>query len=225
MWGENRNAGGRVIAAAMVMLLVGTSFVLLPSNSGGSVLATQHEPISIVGDQEFTAENGVTAGSGTSSDPYIIEGWEIGPNEKYISLLILNTRAYFTVRDVHIFTADIGISMSNVTHGRVEGSVFWNTSIGVSMYHSDSCKVTRSTFELNQIGVLISYCDATQSKNTYINCTDNVKKVERDVPLITTWVGAAVCVAALIPLSIVMGFLIYYRTKSRKMNREHPPLQ
>ncbi len=205
--------------------MFGISFVLMPGDSGGSALAIQHSPIAIVGDQEFTAENGVTGGSGTSADPYMIEGWEIGPNEKYISVLIMNTRAYFTVRNVHIVTADIGISMSNVTHGRVENSVFYNTSIGVSMYHSDSCKVTLSTFELNQIGVLISYCDATQSKNTFINCADNVKKVEREVPLITTWVGAAICVAALIPLSIVMGFLIYYRAKTRKMNREHPPVQ
>ena len=188
-------------------------------------MATQHAPISIVGDADFTAENGVTGGSGTSADPYIIEGWEIGPNEKYISFLIMNTRAYFTVRNVYIFTADIGISMSNVTHGRVENSRFLSTSIGVSMYNSDSCKVTLSTFELNQIGVLISYCDATQSKNTFINCADNVKKVEHEVPLITTWVGAAVCVAALIPLSLVMGLLIYYRMQGRKMNRGHPPVQ
>ncbi len=213
------------MASAMVALLAGTSFVLMAPGSSGSALTTQHEPISIVGDSDFTVENGVTGGSGTSADPYIIEGWEIGPNEKNISLQIMNSRAYFTIRNVFIFTADIGISMTNVTHGRVENSMFFSTSIGVSMYNSDSCKVTLSTFELNQIGIMISYCDATQSKNTFIDCVDNVKKLEHKESLITTWVGTAVCVAALIPLILFLGLLIYYRMQNRKMNRQYPPVQ
>src|SRR2546426_10672179 len=36
-----------------------------------------HPPISIEGDAGFTPANGVTGGTGTPSDPYIIEGWEI----------------------------------------------------------------------------------------------------------------------------------------------------
>ena len=36
-----------------------------------------HDPIYISGNDNFTTENGVTGGSGTKDDPYIIEGWEI----------------------------------------------------------------------------------------------------------------------------------------------------
>lgn len=188
-------------------------------------MAVPHEPIFIVGDDNFTAENGVTDGSGTSSDPYVIEGWDMGPNEELTSFVIMNTRSYFTVRDLYIHTASIGISLSNVTHGRIESSVFLNMTIGVSMYNCDSCIVTLSTFELNRIGIVLSYSDSTQSKNTFINCTENVKRVEVVLPLMNTWVGTAICVATLIPLCIFIGLLLYYRSKSKQMKREYPPVQ
>ena len=38
---------------------------------------TVHDPILIVGNAEFTNASGVVWGSGTESDPYIIEGWDI----------------------------------------------------------------------------------------------------------------------------------------------------
>jgi len=34
-------------------------------------------PIIITGDNDFTEANGVTSGSGTAGDPYIIENWAI----------------------------------------------------------------------------------------------------------------------------------------------------
>jgi nitrous oxidase accessory protein NosD len=225
MWRKTHPAWGQVGAIAVALLIVGTSLVVLPASSDGSGLAIQHDPIFISGDQEFIAENGVTGGSGTSSDPYTIEGWDIGPNEAFTSIVIVNTRSYFIVRDVHLFTASVGISLTNVTHALIESSVFFNMTLGVSMYKCDSCKVTLSTFELNRIGIVFSYSDATQSKNTFINCTENVKRVETELPLMNTWVGTAVCVATLIPLSIFIGLLLYYRSRSGKMKREYPPVQ
>ncbi|MDI6707562.1 MAG: hypothetical protein QME47_00485 [Candidatus Thermoplasmatota archaeon] len=40
---------------------------------------TEHEPILIDGNENFTAENGVSnpSAEGTESDPYIIENWDI----------------------------------------------------------------------------------------------------------------------------------------------------
>src|SRR3990170_2421328 len=51
-------------------------YPLMQPYEPGSGLTT-HAPIVIVGNAEFTGANGVTGGSGTPSDPYIIEGWEI----------------------------------------------------------------------------------------------------------------------------------------------------
>ena len=38
---------------------------------------TSHDPILIVGNENFTTANGVTGGNGTEADPYVIDGWEI----------------------------------------------------------------------------------------------------------------------------------------------------
>ena len=43
---------------------------------------TQHDPIYIHGNDDFTSENGVTGGSGTSNDPYIIEDWDINASSQ-----------------------------------------------------------------------------------------------------------------------------------------------
>lgn len=60
-----------------------------------------HDPILIDGNQEFTAENGVVKGSGTSSDPYIIEGWQINPNSGD-GIYIAHTTVHFVIRNVII---------------------------------------------------------------------------------------------------------------------------
>ncbi|MEN3009655.1 MAG: hypothetical protein ABDI20_01510 [Candidatus Bipolaricaulaceae bacterium] len=38
---------------------------------------TERGPIVILSDQDFTAENGVVAGTGTPTDPYLLVGWTI----------------------------------------------------------------------------------------------------------------------------------------------------
>src|SRR3972149_6635673 len=60
------------LASVAVFLLA--PFVLLPAESAGLPPWTG---IRIEGDAGFTQENGVTAGSGTAGDPYVIEGWRI----------------------------------------------------------------------------------------------------------------------------------------------------
>ncbi|MEM3040044.1 MAG: hypothetical protein QXO54_04490, partial [Candidatus Methanomethylicaceae archaeon] len=76
-------------------------------------------PITIVGNDQFTPENGVVSGSGTPSDPYIIENWTIdAQNGNGIS--IFHTDAYFIIRNCTIFNGVYGIYMLNVTNGRIE---------------------------------------------------------------------------------------------------------
>lgn len=56
---------------------------------------TPHAPISIKGDENFTEENGVTGGSGTRNDPYIIEGWNITESP---AIAIRYTSSYFVIQ-------------------------------------------------------------------------------------------------------------------------------
>ena len=43
---------------------------------------SNHDPIIINGNDDFTPENGVTGGSGTENDPYIISDWIIKPDHR-----------------------------------------------------------------------------------------------------------------------------------------------
>jgi Intracellular proteinase inhibitor/Bacterial Ig domain/Periplasmic copper-binding protein (NosD) len=78
--------------------------------------------IIINGDDEFTAANGVSGGSGTAEDPYVIEGWAF---QSYVSTFarvsISNTTRPFVVRDLTIACgSSVGILLDHVTDGRVE---------------------------------------------------------------------------------------------------------
>jgi len=53
----------------LALIWMGFCFAVGVSASGS------HDPISILGNSDFTVENGVVAGSGTTEDPYIIAGW------------------------------------------------------------------------------------------------------------------------------------------------------
>src|SRR2546421_12547004 len=55
-------------------------------------ILTQHAPILIEGDNNFTAPNGVTAGTGGAADPYVIEGWLIDATSSN-GITIRQTRA------------------------------------------------------------------------------------------------------------------------------------
>ncbi|MEM3445732.1 MAG: hypothetical protein QW115_07170, partial [Thermoplasmata archaeon] len=62
-----------------------------------------HAPIHINGNGEFTSTNGVTGGSGTENDPYIIEGWDIDANGGSYGIWIENTSVYFVIKNCTVY--------------------------------------------------------------------------------------------------------------------------
>src|SRR5256885_5165288 len=64
-------------------------------------ILTQHAPILIEGDNNFTAPNGVTAGTGGAADPYVIEGWLIDATSSN-GITIRQTRAHLLMRNLAI---------------------------------------------------------------------------------------------------------------------------
>src|SRR5207249_9205604 len=80
-----------------------------------------HAPIFINGNNGFTANNGVTGGSGTSSDPYIIENWLITTSGSGIE--IDNTNAFFVITNVSIqgmVRPAAAILFSNISNGELD---------------------------------------------------------------------------------------------------------
>jgi parallel beta-helix repeat protein len=115
----------------MVILAVASTASLIMNQGGrlGTEAGPQvgvngqiaHSSITITGDSGFTPANGVTGGSGTASDPYIISGWSITSTAED-SLTISNTRSFFVVRNVTLNGGFQGIVFTNVTNGRLENS-------------------------------------------------------------------------------------------------------
>ncbi len=102
---------------------------------------TDHNPIVIHGDTGFTIANGVTGGSGTFTDPYVIQGWAISTDFLCCAspgIVISDTKAYFTIDNVYINNpGSDGIELANVQNGVIKDSAM---NDGVACYGSpDSC--------------------------------------------------------------------------------------
>src|SRR5207249_6912442 len=107
----------------------------------------------------FTAANGVTGGSGTASDPYIIAGWEINASASFYGIVIANTRAPFVIRDVFVHGGrgwqSQGISLDNVTSGQVVNSTVADTWQAIAASQAPGVAILNSTIGTNEDGISV----------------------------------------------------------------------
>jgi parallel beta-helix repeat protein len=127
----------------------------------------------IVGDSGFVPANGTTSGSGTASDPYIIEGWDINAS-KVDGIRIWDTTAYFIIRNVFIHdggSAFYGIWLSNVRNGRVSNVNTTRNSVGIALDESSLNNIVSGNTVTNNIdGIYIwSSSKTTISGNKVTN--------------------------------------------------------
>ncbi len=127
-----------------------------------SVAAAARGPIVIQSDSDFTAENGVVAGTGTTDDPYVIAAAEItaGSEDAY-GLRIENARASFVVRGTVIEgapgTSATGVRIAFSNSGRLEGCTISGVAVGVEIVSSPgvvlrSCVISTSGLGLRVTG-------------------------------------------------------------------------
>ena len=118
-----------------VSLLLATFFAVNPILPRAAAIQA-HSIILIVGNSGFTPANGVTAGTGTASDPYVIQGWNINVCWQcpYYGIEVANTTAYFRIFNVTVssqITAQpaTDILLKNATNGRIDNSIVEDGSI------------------------------------------------------------------------------------------------
>ena len=131
-----------------------------------------HDPICIIGDDDFTAANGVVGGSGTTEDPYIIEGWEIyaaASNGVYVE----GAASSFVIRDVRVYSdggEETGIAVGLCTGSSVvQDCVAEGFRNGIAAFDSCDVVITRCTCSGNsQVGIFLELCqgEVTVSNNT-----------------------------------------------------------
>src|SRR5256712_5565789 len=101
-----------------------------------------HAPIFIDGNDGFTADNGIPGGTGTSDDPYVINGWTIQAQSYGIE--IANTTAYLTITNVTISWGGEGILLSSIQNVIVQNSHISVQGIGIRVENSGNFQLTRN---------------------------------------------------------------------------------
>ncbi len=155
--------GGRpaaILSFFLVLSIAASVLVLAPPVSAGPRVVpgglAPHAPIDIRSDTDFTPANGVTGGSGTAVDPYIIEGWDIDASTAH-GVGIRDTTAYFAIRKVFVHSGApsyFGINLFNVSHGYVDNVTASGNWFGLLVDQSDDVTILRSNFSANaQTGV------------------------------------------------------------------------
>jgi parallel beta-helix repeat protein len=112
-----------------------------------------HVPILIDGNTNFIASNGVTSGSGTSRDPFVIEGWSIAAEPGQPAVEIEHTTAFFTVRNVEALSGSTGVDLINADHGSILNSTL-NLEEAVFIEGSRDITVSRNIVMNGEILVL-----------------------------------------------------------------------
>jgi len=177
-----------LVVASLMMLVILSIFASQVSAEG----LTPRSPIYIDGNDGFTPANGVTSGSGTAEDPYILENWDISTANAH-GIEIRNSSAYFVIRNCHVHDGMVGghygIYFNDVTNGKVENSIAENNSSGIYLYRSNNNIIINSTMQNNVIDIefyfssynLIENCTSDtrigpySNNNTITNCTGGVR--------------------------------------------------
>lgn len=177
---ETRSFKGILLSTLMMVSIVAPAILIL---SPGPVHAasTPHAPIYIDGNDNFTLSNGVTSGSGTESDPYIIENWIMIENYNVAGshgIKIENTSAYFVIRNCVIDGGLVGYDADGTAELNLATDSQGLTLYEWLLYRSNIClnrvsngKVENCVVRNREAGIyLCESSDSTISGNTCLNC-------------------------------------------------------
>jgi parallel beta-helix repeat protein len=160
---------GKVSAVVLVFLMSAASFSLLVSTVPERASAyASHSPILIDGNAGFTAANGVTRGSGTESDPYIIEGWDINASTAN-GIEIRNTDVHLIVRACYVHDAGwyySGIALNSCRNSSLSNNYCSNNYCGISLGGiSSGDSLSYNNCSNNGVGIILASSNCTVSWN------------------------------------------------------------
>lgn len=213
----------RIKALPMSFVIIAATFATLIMVPQETDALAEHGAISIVGDEGFTVDNGVTSGTGSSGDPYIIEGWEI-VLERGICIAIRESRAHYVIRDVHLTGGAIGISLRDAQNGLVTDSIIDNNTAGIYAFYAHDTTISDCVISNATLGINIQYCEGFSVKG--VTFADNELDIQ-EASLLWEYTREAqkVFVVAGAILIGFVGLLVYFRVKDwRKGDLEPPPM-
>ena len=165
--------------AVIVVLALVAMLQMLPASSANPIPwppsdpPEHHDPIEINGNDDFTAENGVTEGSGTSMDPYIIENWLIEASPISSGISIRDCTSEFLIRNVRVVdsspddpwsNAPYGIEIDNCMAGLIVSCIISGTETGIGLTGCSQTwlhSVDISSTERSDYGISVAACVGT----------------------------------------------------------------
>ncbi len=190
---SNRAVRTTTLCLGLMLLLE-----LASAPSTGAATASRG-PISIIGNSSFTSSNGVTGGSGTLNDPYIIENWiitgsssgntgivigeEVTTRSGAGGIYIENTAAYFVIRNCTVENSGDpahngyynGIYLSNVKNGILSNNTC-SSNNGDGIHLSSS---NHNVLDNNNCSNNINFNGISLESSSYNILTNNICKSNR----------------------------------------------
>ncbi len=93
-----------------------------------------HAPIDIDGNAGLLADNsstGISWGSGTATDPYVIDGWEIDATGDFCGIYVSQVDAHFVISNLLVYNAMWGIALSFCSNGTVSHCTVRDSNNGI----------------------------------------------------------------------------------------------
>jgi parallel beta-helix repeat protein len=132
-----------------------------------SVLSA-HSTIYISSDSQFTTANGVVRGSGSQSDPYVIENWSINA-ARADGIEIYSTDSYFVIRNCYVYNGNYsydGIYLYSADNGIVENNRIISCEVGISLYYSDNNIISNNSCRKNtDYGIIVYHSTNNRIEN------------------------------------------------------------
>ncbi len=140
-------AGSRGILALLLFVSASSLYLSSVKLAMGSTYQS-HTMIYITGNAGFTTANGVTGGSGTPSDPFIIEGWDINVSGSSAGIAVHDSDVSFIIRNNYIHAGSsiaLGIELTRVSSAVVANNIVLGNDFGIGADTSRNVTVTRNT--------------------------------------------------------------------------------
>ena len=177
-----RKAWGIIIAVGVLfigMLIVFSSFYYIPEHSPVREIRSlrgyvAHDPIKIDSNGEFNAAHGVTGGSGTEDDPFIISGWLITTGST--GIYVGGTTAYFVIENCVIngSSMDYGIHLYNVKNGAIRYTSIINADWGINLQYTENIEIETTEVKVMSSsaygtgGIYMEYSNNTRIHNSTV---------------------------------------------------------
>ncbi|MHA2274850.1 MAG: extracellular solute-binding protein, partial [Candidatus Kariarchaeaceae archaeon] len=153
-----------------------------------------HAPIYIYSDDEFLAND--FTGSGTSEDPYRLEGYLFASHVEDL-ITIQGTSAYFEIVDNYFFGLFSGmnaIHLFDVRNAVIESNHISQFGTGISMRNSQDCLLRFNEIFNNEFGIYIENSKGVTvcARNTLYGNNEGIFISKDPYPVVNIWPGSIV---------------------------------